>query len=146
MLKGVNRLLNNWNLKLMALVLAIALWGHVRGEVNPLETATFTVPLRATPPPGMTIANRAAVPRDVRVTVRAPRARLRELKGGVSLNPLAPPDEAPPLGEQFFQASLSFPVPKIGTASAPVKVDSRVEDAEVLGTKPTDVVVTLAAG
>lgn len=127
----------------MALVLAVALWGHVRGEVNPLETATFTVPLLARAPQGLSIANRTVVPREVRVTIRAPRARLRELKGGASLNPLVSPGEAPPLGARYFEAHLEFPVPEIGSASAPVKVDSHVEDAEVLGTKPTDVVVVL---
>lgn len=128
----------------MALVIAIALWGHVRGEVNPLETATFTVPLRAVAPSGMTILNRGAIPREVRVTIRAPRVTLREFKGGVPLNPLSPPADAPELSRQYARASLEFPVPKIGTASAPVKVESLVEDAEILGAKPTDVVVTLA--
>ena len=141
----MNRLTNNWNLKLMALVLAVALWGHVRGEVNPLETATFTLPLHANAPQGLAIANRADLPREVRVTVRAPRAKLRELKGGTMPNPLAAPDDAPPLGARYFEAHLDFPVPKAGSASAPVKVDSRVEDAEVLGTKPSDVVVVLTA-
>ena len=141
----MSRLLNNWSLKLVALVIAIALWSHVRGEVNPLETATFTVPLLAVAPPGMTILNRGAIPREVRVTLRAPRVTLREFKGGVPLNPLAPPTDAPPLGARYVSASLDFPVPKVGTASAPVKVESLVEDAEVLGAKPTDVVVTLAA-
>ncbi len=141
----MTRLTNNWNLKLMALVLAVALWGHVRGEVNPLETATFTLPLHADAPLGLQISNRAALPREVRVTIRAPRAKLRELKGGAMINPLAMPDDAPPLGAKYFEAHLDFPVPKIGSASAPVKIDSRVEDAEVLGAKPSDVVVVLNA-
>lgn len=141
----MSRLLNNWSLKLVALVIAIALWSHVRGEVNPLETATFTVPLNAVAPPGMTITNRGAIPREVRVTLRAPRVTLREFKGGIPANPLAPPSDAPPLGVRYINAALDFPVAKVGTASAPVKVVSLVEEAEVLGAKPTDVVVTLAA-
>ena len=48
----MSRALNNWNLKLMALVLALALWSHVRGEVNPLESATFSVRLDARAPQG----------------------------------------------------------------------------------------------
>ena len=128
----------------MALVIAIALWIHVRGEVNPLETATFTVPLQATAPAGMTIVNREAIPREVRVTLRAPRVTLREFKGGLPANPLAPPADAPLLSARYIRANLDFPVAKVGTASAPVKVESLVGDAEVLGAKPTDVVVTLA--
>ena len=141
----MSRLLNNWSLKVVALVIAIALWGHVRGEVNPLETATFSLPLSANAPSGMEIVNRGAIPREVRVTIRAPRVTLREFKGGVPLNPLAPPADAPMLSARYARAVLEFPVPKIGTASAPVKVESLVEEAEVLGAKPTDVVVTLAA-
>ena len=129
----------------MALVIAIALWSHVRGEVNPLETATFTVPLQAVAPDGLIIVNRDAIPREVRVTLRAPRVTLREFKGGLSLNPLAQPADAPQLGARYVRAELEFSVPKIGTASAPVKVESTIDDAEVLGAKPTDVVVILAA-
>ena len=128
----------------MALVIAIALWSHVRGEVNPLETATFTVPLAATAPEGLTISNRSAIPRDVRVTLRAPRVTLREFKGVLSLNPLAQPADAPQISARYVRADLEFPVPKIGTVSAPVKVESLIDDAEVLGAKPSDVVVTLA--
>ena len=141
----MSRLLNNWNLKVVALVIAIALWSHVRGEVNPLETATFTLPLQAVAPARMRIVNRTAIPREVRVTIRAPRVTLREFKGGVPLNPLAPPSDAPPLDMRYARASLEFPVAEVGTASAPVQVDSFVNDAEILGAKPTDVVVTLAA-
>ncbi len=140
----MSRLLNNWTLKLVALVIAIALWSHVRGEVNPLETATFTVALQAVAPDGLTIVNRAAIPREVRVTLRAPRVMLREFKGGLPANPLAPPSDAPPLSARYISASLDFPVAKVGTTSAPVKIESLVGDAEVLGAKPTDVVVTLA--
>ena len=129
----------------MALVIAIALWSHVRGEVNPLETATFTVPLQAVAPAGLAIVNREAIPREVRVTLRAPRVTLREFKGGLPANPLAPPADAPPLSARYVSARLEFPVASIGTASAPVKVESLASDTEVLGAKPTDVVVTLAA-
>ena len=129
----------------MALVIAIALWSHVRGEVNPLETATFTVPLQTVAPDGLTIVNRREIPREVRVTLRAPRVTLREFKGGMPANPLAPPSDAPPLSARYVSASLDFSVARVGTASAPVKVESLVDDTEVLGAKPTDVVVTLAA-
>ena len=141
----MSRLLNNWNLKVVALVIAIALWGHVRGEINPLETATFVVPLQATPPPSMRIVNQATIPREVRVTIRAPRVILRDLKGGMSLNPLASPTDALPLSARYVRAVFDFSGATIGTASVPIKVDSLVNDAEVLGAKPTDAMITLAA-
>ena len=42
----MNRLRHNWNLKLISLGLAVLLWLHVRGEVNPTETAEIDVPLK----------------------------------------------------------------------------------------------------
>lgn len=129
---------------MVALVIAIVLWSHVRGEVNPLETATFTVPLQAVAPAGTMIVNRDAIPREVRVTLRAPRVTLREFKGGMSLNPLAQPADVPQLSARYVHAELEFPILKIGNNSAPVKVESLIDDAEVLGAKPTDVVVILA--
>lgn len=139
----MNRLLNNWTLKLMALVLAVALWSHVRGEVNPLETATFSIKVNAAPPQGWSLQNAAVVPRNVRVTLRAPRNTLRDLKGGVSVNPLAAPDAAPVLSDRVLKAHLEFPVVKAGASTATIKVDSDIEDAEVIGVKPADVVVSL---
>jgi hypothetical protein len=139
----MNRLLNNWTLKLMALIIAIALWGHVRGEVNPLETATFTVKPSLDAPPGWAFQNVSALPRTVQVTLRAPRNTLRELKGGVSVNPLAPTDEAPPLGASYLTARLEIPVLKDGPTTATVRVESGVEDAEVIGVKPADATVSL---
>ena len=127
----------------MALVLAVALWGHVRGEVNPLETATFTVKVSPAPPQGWALQNAGAVPRNVRVTLRAPRNSLRDLKGGVSVNPLVPAEEAPPLSSRVLSAHLDFPVLKAGASTATIKVDSDIEDAEVIGVKPNDVVVSL---
>ncbi len=139
----MTRLLNNWTLKLTSLVLAVALWGHVRGEVNPLETASFTVKIQTQAPDGFSIADTEKVPKTTRVTLRATRNVLRELKGGLPANPLAPPDEAPPLGAPYARAHLDFPVAKAGTATATVRVDSGVEDAEIIGIKPADVVLTL---
>lgn len=139
----MNRLLNNWTLKLMALVLAVALWSHVRGEVNPLETAMFTIAVNPAAPTGWTLQNPGAVPRTVRVTLRAPRNSLRDLKGGVSVNPLAPPDDAPALSARVLRAHLEFPVLKAGASTATIKVDSDLEDAEVIGVKPADLVVSL---
>jgi hypothetical protein len=139
----MTRLLKNWTLKLTALVLALALWGHVRGEVNPLETASFTVKVEERSPQGFSIAESAKVPKNARVTLRATRNILRELKGGLPANPLAPLDEAPPLGAPYVRAHLDFPVAKSGTATATVRVDLGVEDAEVIGIKPPDVVLTL---
>jgi hypothetical protein len=137
----MNRLLSNWTLKLTALVLAIALWSHVRGEVNPLETATFSTKVDLTPPPGWSFQSATAIPKSVRVTLRAPRNTLRELKGVLPLNPLAPPDAAPEL--PMLKARLDFPVVKAGASTATIKIESQIEDAEIIGVKPADAVVTL---
>ncbi len=139
----MNRLLSNWALKLTSLALAIALWGHVRGEVNPLETATFTVRLDATPPSGFALINVEKLTKTAIVTLRAPRTALRELKGGVPLNPLSPPGEAPLAPPKFLSARLKWALPKVGASTATVEVDSQIEEAEILGTKPADAVVTL---
>lgn len=124
----------------MSLVLAIALWGHVRGEVNPLETATFTAKIDATAPRGWRFGGNA-LPKTARITLRAPRNRLRELKGGLPANPLAPPDSAPMLST--LQARLEMQVVKAGASTATVRVDSQIEDVEIIGVKPADVMVTL---
>lgn len=137
------RFLNNWTLKLTSLVLAIALWSHVRGEVNPLETATFTVALRAQAPRGFALLAPERLPATARVTLRAPRNSLRELKGGALPNPLAPQGDAPPLSAPILSAHLEWPLPKPGTSTVAIKVDSGIEDAEILGTKPADALVTL---
>ena len=139
----MSRLLANWTLKLTSLILAIALWSHVRGEVNPLETATFTVALEPRAPRGFVVSNPEKLPTTTRVTLRAPRNSLRELKGGAIPNPLAPPDEAPPLASRFLSAHFEWPLPKPGVTTATVKVDSGLEDAEILGTKPAEALVNL---
>jgi hypothetical protein len=139
----MKHLLGNWTLKLTALVLAIGLWGHVRGEVNPLEIATFTVKVDELKSKDFDIVNRSEIPKNVRVTIRAPRVRLREIKGGVPANPLAPPDEAPLIGVRYLSAHMAFQSPKNGEITVPIKVDNNVEDAEILGVKPSDLVLEL---
>ena len=134
--------LSNWSLKLTSIVLAIGLWGHVRGEVNPLETATFTVKLNEEAPFGYLISS-GDVPKTVRVTLRAPRVRLREIKGGIPSNPLAPPDEAPTIAARYLSAHMGFQSPKSGETTVPIKVESNVEDAEILGVKPSDLTLVL---
>jgi hypothetical protein len=137
----MSRILHNWTLKLMALVLAVALWSHVRGEVNPLETATFTTKIDLNAPSGWSIQDTSTIPKSARVTLRAPRNTLRELKGVLPLNPLAPPDAAPPLPS--LKAHLDFPILKAGESTATIKVESQIEDAEIIGIKPADAVVSL---
>jgi YbbR domain-containing protein len=136
--------LHNWNLKLMSLVLAVALWSHVRGEVNPWETATFRVPLTYRLPDKMVLLNRDKIPAHVKVTLRAPRLRLRELKGFTPPNPLATAvdAEAPLLTDDQIQSRLDFSLARLGKQNIPVKVDVAYDDVEVIG-KPDDVVVML---
>lgn len=143
----MQRLLNNWKLKFLSLVLAIGLWSHVRGEVNPWETASFRVPLGVAAPSRLLVLNRDKLPREVRVTLRAPRSRLRELKGFAPPNPLSAPEAAPVLNTGALRASLDFSLAlslaRLGAQDVPVKIQAAVEDAEVIGVKPSDVVVQL---
>jgi YbbR domain-containing protein len=139
---SMQRLLNNWKLKAMSLVLAVALWSHVRGEVNPWETATVRVPLFWTPPARTIVLNAPKIPSFVRVTIRAPRSRLREIKGFAPPNPLAA-SEGPTLSNGDVRASLDFSLARRGAQDVPVKATSRLDDVEVIGTRPSDVVVQL---
>lgn len=141
----MNRITNNWNLKLTALVLAIALWTHVRGEVNPWETATFKVPLRfdrSDLPQKLIITDASKIPAVVNVTVRAPRLVLREMKGSGLPNPLAPPDEVTTAANGALRATLDFTGAHRGEQTIPIKIEPR-NDLEVIGTNPGDIVVTL---
>ncbi len=138
----MQRLLFNWKLKLTALVLSLALWSHVRGEVNPWETATFRVPLKWAPPPRTIALNRDKIPTLVRVNVRAPRSRLRELKGFAPANPLSSATETT-LSNGDITATLDFTVVRRGEQDVPIKAESRFDDVEIIGARPGDVIVQL---
>ena len=143
----MNRLLNNWLLKLTALLLSIGIWSHVRGESNPLETATFSVQLDTRARNELVIPS-VGLPKTVRVTVRAPHLELRTL-GGATLplaNPLTSAADAPPVVNGALTASLDFSnvlqssgAPQI----VPVRAEARGEDVEILGVKPASVSVVL---
>ncbi len=144
----MNRLLNNWGLKITALLLSIGIWSHVRGESNPLETATFSVRLDLSAPDNLVISSRNA-PKTVRVTVRAPHLELRNM-GGATMplaNPLTSPDaDAPPVVNGGLVASLDFSnvlPPSNAPQTVPVRADSKGEDVEILGIKPASVSVVL---
>ena len=141
----MNRLLNNWTLKLTSLVIAIALWGHVRGEVNPWEDATFRVKLETPlPPANMMLLNAKDIPSIVKVKVTAPRLRLREIKGVAPPNPLAPADEAPLLTPSQMRATLDFSLVKPGKQTVPIKVVSSLESVEDILPKPSDITLEFA--
>ena len=141
----MNRLLNNWTLKLTSLVIAIALWGHVRGEVNPWEDATFRVKLvMPLPPANMILLNAKDIPSIVKVKVTAPRLRLREIKGVAPPNPLAPADEAPLLTASQMRATLDFSLVKPGKQTVPIKVVSSLESVEDILPKPSDITLEFA--
>ncbi len=144
----MNRLLNNWPLKLTAILLSIGLWSHVRGASNPLETATFSVNLDARAPKNLRVVSSDA-PKTVRVTVRAPHLELRAI-GGVTLpltNPLGTPDaDAPPVLNGALVAVLDFSgvSPEAKTAQiVPVRVESNAEEVEILGVKPASAKIVL---
>lgn len=139
------RILNNWSLKLTALVLSLALWSHVRGQVNPWETATFKARLQAEVPRGYTVSNSGELPKNVVVTLRGPRLTLRALKGPAPANPLATGEDAPLLPASQLNATLDFSGAKKGAQSVVVKVSANIEDVEVVGSKPNEIEVTLDA-
>ena len=138
----MQRLLFNWKLKITALVLSLALWSHVRGEVNPWETATFRVPLKWTPPPRTIALNRDKIPTVVRVNLRAPRSRLRELKGFAPTNPLSPAAETL-INNGDVTATLDFTFSRRGEQDVPIKAESHFDDVEIIGVRPSDAIVQL---
>ena len=138
----MQRFLFNWKLKVTALVLSLALWSHVRGEVNPWETATFRVPLKWTAPTRTIALNRDKIPAVVRVNLRAPRSRLRELKGFAPANPLSPAAETL-ISNGDVTATLDFALARRGEQDVPIKGESHFDDVEIIGVKPSDVIVQL---
>ena len=145
----MSRFLTNWNLKLTSLVIAIALWGHVRGEVNPTEDATFRVKMQAPlPPNSLVLLNGKEIPNIIKVQIKAPRLRLREIKGVIPPNPLSPADEAPMLPESQMHATLDFSLVKAGKQTVPVKIVSTLEDFEDMKEgvlpKPSDITLEFA--
>jgi YbbR domain-containing protein len=139
------RFTHNWALKLTALVLAIALWSHVRGQVNPWENATFKARLKVETPRGFVLLNARRMPADVTITLRGPRLALRALKGPAPANPLATGEDAPLLLSSQARAMLDLSNPHKGEQDAPVKVVADLEDIEVVGVKPSVVTVELDA-
>jgi YbbR domain-containing protein len=139
----MHRLTNNWNLKLISLVLAVLLWSHVRGEVNPLETATVDVPLRIRVPRGYVLVDDANLPEKVSVVLRGPRVALRNIKGGSLANPLAPSEQAPNIVAGALRAHLDWTTVRAGEQTIPITVESNDPDVEALSAKPAEVQVTL---
>jgi hypothetical protein len=137
----MQRITNNWSLKLISVVLAVLLWSHVRGEVNPLETTSVDVPLVVTPPPGLDF--RGELPTKVTVLLQGPRVSLRNIKGGALANPLAPSDQAPNIVEGAVRATLKVENARPGEQKLAVRATSNVADVEVLRVTPPDIPVTL---
>lgn len=144
----MNRLLHNWNLKLISLGLAVLLWLHVRGEVNPLETAEIDVPLKLSPPVGWVFRGNKA-PQHVTVTLSGPHLSLRGLKGNTlnnPLNPLAPVTST--LNNTLSSASqvkLDVRALAARAGDQEIAINAQIEapSVEVLGVKPASVVVNL---
>ncbi len=141
----LKRFLNNWSLKLTALIIAVFLWSHVRGQVNPWEVATFKVPLKAQPPQGIALGENSRLPKTVIVTVRGPRLTLRSLKGSTPVNPLTPADTPTPLNTGQVRATLDFTGAHPGIQSLPVNASANSYDLDVVGVNPSDVRVDIEA-
>lgn len=136
------RLTNNWVLKLTSLALALALWSHVRGQVNPWEVAALKVKLNGTPPRGYVLQQDVRPPRLIVVTVRGPRLALRQLKGGGPANPLAG-DEPPIVSSDLLHAFIDYNSPHEGDHRYPIKAETSVDDVEIVATKPVELLVGL---
>ena len=137
----MNRLTHTWGLKLLSLALAVLLWSHVRGEVNPLETMTVDVPLRVAAPRGWIVSN--SVPAKVSVLLQGPRVSLRNIKGGALANPLAPSDQAPNILGGAVRANLTWTRPRAGSQKVAVRARSNVPDVEVLRVTPGEIALDL---
>ena len=139
----VKRFLNNWTLKLTALIIAIFLWSHVRGQVNPWEVTSFKVPLKAQPPPGIVLGSNSRLPKSVVVTVRGPHLTLRSLKGSTPVNPLASPDTPTPLKTGQVSATVDFTGVHPGIQSLTVNASTNTYDLDIVGVNPSDVRVDI---
>lgn len=139
----MQRITNNLGMKLISLFLALILWSHVRGEVNPLETASVDVPLKIQTPRDIVLMNENSLPEKVTVLLRGPRLALRNIKGGALANPLAPTEQAPNVINGAVSAGLDFSHGRVGEQDVSVKVASNVEDVDVMGVKPSNVTVSL---
>lgn len=141
----LSRLSHNWLLKIMALIISVALWSHVRGQVNPWENMTFKIRLRAEAPRGFLMLNESELPSTIAVTLYGPRLALRGLKGATPANPLAPSEETPLLSSSEIHAFLDISNPRRGEQNAVVRVNMNdgIEDIDIVAARPAEVRVLL---
>jgi len=129
----------------MALVLSIALWSHVRGEVNPWEKKVFSVRLPHNPPARMMLVNEAALPATVTVTLRGPRHTLAEIKGG-GLPEALPLNDVSTVVNGDISAQFDYSNVHSGQQMVPVKIKvaPSIEDlVDVVDWKPRTVNLAL---
>ena len=133
----MNRFLNNWELKLISLGLAVLLWTHVRGEVNPLETAEIEAPLRIQVPRGWQVVNTAKMPQRVTVTLSGPRLSLRDARGGTLANPLVATTST------RIRVVAADVRARDGEQEIALTGDTNLPDIKVLGVKPAAISIRL---
>jgi YbbR domain-containing protein len=73
----INRLLENWFYKFMALVVAVSLWAFVTGERIPVINRTVQLPLNIYKDKGYTVTS---APDDVAVSLSGPKTEVDKLK------------------------------------------------------------------
>ena len=134
----LKRLLNNWSLKITALVIAIFLWSHVRGQVNPWEIAPFKVPLEVRLPKGIALGPTSRVPKTVTVTVRGPRLTLRTIKNASPTNPLTTADAPFPLSGGQVRAELDLSDVRPGMQTINIKAFTNLYDLDIVSVTPNE--------
>ncbi|MEZ4515787.1 MAG: diadenylate cyclase CdaA [Chloroflexota bacterium] len=122
----VHGVLSQLGYLLLSVLLALALWGAVAAQQNPIrETTIANVPLSLiNSPDGWVLTS--SVPETVNVSIRTDESTVDTV------------------GAQSFQATVDLSTAVLGLQRLPVDVETSVENVFILGSNPADVDVNLS--